>query len=122
MWNPLKACSKDATISLVPSVPTKRQLRILKNLMGNNGIWEKAGRKYFLQFDEHSGKEVRLKSDELHEMAAAGWIQPVRFPPSAQRLDRYEIAELGLAFGRPSPKEPQRASDMSAVEKPRKQA
>ena len=84
------------TILIVQIEPTRRQLRILQNLRTANYIWEKAGAPDFVQFDETSGKELRLKQTEVMQMAASGWIRRVQHPPSAQRLDRYELADNGI--------------------------
>ena len=80
---------------LVPTKPTRRELRILRNLIDNNYIWEEIGQKHFVQFDGRTGKQVRIRPDELERMATSGWIRHVRFPRSAQRLDRYELTEEG---------------------------
>jgi hypothetical protein len=83
---------------LVPTRSTNRELRILRNLMDKNAIWEKVGHEYFVQFDEQSGKELRIAPDELKHLTTCGWIRLVRPPRSAQRLDFYELTDEGSAL------------------------
>lgn len=84
-------------LRVVQSTPTKRHIRILRNLALNNYIWEQARTSRLIQFDESSGKDSLLRLVEVKDMSAAGWIRRVQFPPEAQRLDRYEITEAGRA-------------------------
>ena len=79
-------------------MPTKRQLRVLRNLALKNYVWEQTKSPQLVQFDESSGKEVLLGRAEIDSMAAAGWLQRIHHPPSAQRLDHFEITDFGLAL------------------------
>jgi hypothetical protein len=77
--------------------PSARQRRILANLAEQNLIWEVVGRRYFVQFDMRSEREMRLRPDELAEMTRHGWIRFVQVPKAEQRLNRYELVE-GVAI------------------------
>lgn len=83
---------------LVPTSPSSRDLRIIRNLILRNAIWEELGHSNFVQFDEQTGKELRIQPKDLKRMTASGWIQLVQPPKSAQRLDHYELTEEGAAF------------------------
>jgi hypothetical protein len=83
---------------LVPSRPTSRERRILRNLAERNEIWEELGREYFVQFDESRGREIRIRANELEHMSACGWIRRVHPPKAAQRLDRYELTAEGAVL------------------------
>ena len=86
------------TMLLVSMEPTSRQLRILGNLMDRNLIWEAVGHQYFVQYDNRSERELRIKPEELEEMAERGWIRRVCVPRSEQRLDRYELTNEAWIF------------------------
>jgi hypothetical protein len=83
---------------LVSTRPTSRELRILRNLADRNAIWEEPGRKYFVQFDESTGKEIRIRANELEHMGTCGWIRLVHPPKAAQRLDHYELTAEGAGL------------------------
>ena len=51
-----------------------------------------------MQFDETTGKEIRIQANELKQMSASGWIRLVRPPKAAQRLDYYELTTEGAAL------------------------
>jgi len=116
-------CAGSVTILVVLIEPTSRELRILRNLMQKNAIWEEVGHKYLVQFDDPTGKQLRIQPDELERMAGAGWIRSVRFPRSAQRLNRYELAEAGSAIEQLSRrKAPQREIEIIERLRPRRPA
>lgn len=76
---------------------TAREVRIIRNLIANNVIWEAVGRNYFTQFDESSGREIRIRLAELQRMEGCGWIRLVHPPKAAQRLDHYQITPHGAS-------------------------
>ena len=91
--------------------------------MQKNAIWEQIGHKYVVQFDDHTGKQLRIQPDELERMASAGWIRSVLFPRSAQRLNRYELADEGSAIEHLSRrKAPQREIEIIERLRPRRPA
>ena len=82
------------TIFLVSHMePTARQRRILANLKDSNLIWEVVGQRFFLQFDNRTEREIRIRPGELDEMSNLGWIRLVQSPKAEQRLDRYDLAD-----------------------------
>ena len=78
--------------------PTARQRRILANLKDSNLIWEVVGQKFFLQFDNRTEREIRIRPGQLDEMSNLGWIRLVQSPKAEQRLDRYELADRAPIF------------------------
>jgi hypothetical protein len=107
----------------VPTRPNSRELRILRNLSANNAIWEQIGREYFVQFDESTGKDIRIRANELERMSACGWIRLVRPPKAAQKLDHYELTAEGAAVEEVvERKSPQREQEPIQQTKPRRRA
>jgi hypothetical protein len=107
----------------VPQVPTNRELRILRNLLSRNQIWEAVGRKYFTQYDEITGKEIRIPCTELKHMETCGWIQLIHHPEAAQRLDRYEITTPGASLvTRAEKKSPQPELEPAVLSRRRRRA
>jgi hypothetical protein len=108
---------------LVPTRPSSRELRILRNLADKNSIWEKVGREYFVQFDEATNREIRIQQNELEQMKACGWIRLVHPPKSAQRLDHYELTAEGASLdGLIRRKSPQRELEPLSHTEPRRRA
>jgi hypothetical protein len=73
---------------------TLRQRRILKGLSHQDLLWELPGQSYFTQFNERTGKQVRVRVSALEQMAQMGLIR--RQTGSAQHLDFWEITAEGL--------------------------
>ena len=107
----------------VPQAPTGRQSRILRNLVARNLIWEAVGRKYFTQYDDITGKEIRIPCTELKHMETCGWIKLIHPPRAAQRLDRYEITPPGASLvATAEKKSPQPALEPAVLSRRRRRA
>jgi hypothetical protein len=70
-----------------------RQRRILAGLTRGDLIWEVPDKSYFTQFNEATGRDGRLRLDELLQMQESGWIRRVSQGPN--RLDHWEITAEG---------------------------
>jgi hypothetical protein len=70
-----------------------RQRRILAGLTRGDLIWEVPDKLYFKQFNAATGRDGRLRLDELLQMQESGWIRRVSQGPN--RLDHWEITAKG---------------------------
>ena len=77
---------------------TPRQRRILIRLAAGDFLWEVAGEKYFTQFEEKTGRQLRVHPPALQPLESADLIVRRRQPEAARRLDYWEITEQGRAM------------------------
>ena len=107
----------------VSNKPTGRQLRIIRNLIAKNQIWETVGREYFTQFDESTERDIRIRPSELQQMEICGWIRRLRHPQAHQRLDYYELTAEGASHNAMAHrKSPQREAAPDFFIRPRRRA
>jgi hypothetical protein len=78
-------------------VITALQKRILNALLRDDLIWEVAGADYFTQFNEKTGKQVRIRPAELESMHVLGWIERVWHDPASHKLDYWQLTPAGRA-------------------------
>ena len=74
---------------------TARHRRILSSLSHDDLLWEVPGQPYFTQFNERTGKQVRVHVDVLEQMERLGLIRRYRQSQSAHKLDFWEITAQG---------------------------
>ena len=76
---------------------TPRQRRILTRLIAGDLLWEVADEKYFTQFEERTGRQLRVHLPALQPLESAHLIYFRRHPAGEHRLDFWEITEQGRA-------------------------
>ncbi len=76
-------------------LPDSRQSRILASLETGDFIWEVNGESYFTQFNDRSGRQSRVRRQEIEALDEQGWILRIRHDPAARRLDYYDITDGG---------------------------
>jgi|SRR5579871_598764 len=81
-------------IALVTTL-TARHRRILSGLSHDDLLWEVPGQPYFTQFNERTGKQIRVRVETLEQMEELGLIRRNRQSQSAHKLDFWEITALG---------------------------
>jgi DNA-binding MarR family transcriptional regulator len=75
---------------------TRRQRRILVRLAaGDYYLWEVAGEKYFTQFEERTGRHLRVHPPALQPLEAANLIYRRRHAEALRKLDYWEITDEG---------------------------
>jgi DNA-binding HxlR family transcriptional regulator len=74
---------------------TARHRRILSGLSNEDLLWEVPGQPYFTQFNERTGKQIRVRVDVLEQMEELGLIRRNRQSQSAHKLDFWEITSQG---------------------------
>ena len=74
---------------------TARHRRILSSLSHDDLLWEVPGQPYFTQFNERTGKQMRVRVDILEQMEQRGLIRRQRQSESAHKLDFWEITAQG---------------------------
>ncbi len=72
-----------------------RNRRILTGLAHEDLLWEVPGQPYFTQFNERTGKQVRVRVEALEQMEQMGLIRRQRQTRSAHKLDFWEITAQG---------------------------
>jgi predicted transcriptional regulator len=72
-----------------------RNRRILTGLAHEDLLWEVPGQPYFTQFNERTGKQVRVRLETLEQMEQMGLIRRQRQTRSAHKLDFWEITAQG---------------------------
>lgn len=72
-----------------------RHLRILTRLRAGDLVWEVVGETYCTQYDESTGKQIRIARDVVDAMERSGWLCSVRQAPAAHKLDSWDITESG---------------------------
>jgi hypothetical protein len=75
------------------SAPNARQRRILSGILRGDPVFEVPQQTWFTQFNENSGRQIRITLDELEAMRDRGWV--VRVSAGAQRCDHWEITQEG---------------------------
>jgi hypothetical protein len=99
----LRPPTSNGALSWPRMVASARHRRILTALAIGDLLWEVVGESHFTQYNERTGKEIRVQRDILEAMENVGWIHRVTHEPSAHRLDFWEIAPLGRQIlGRPA--------------------
>lgn len=78
-------------------MPTTRQKRILEGLLNGDLVWEIPDADAFAQFNERTGREMRIGRAVLEAMEASGWVERVRQQPESHKLDFWQLTPEGRA-------------------------
>jgi len=81
----------------VPTV-NARHRRILTRLSCGDFLWEIPGQLYFAQYNDRTGRQIRVHLGTLEQMESLGLIERVRQVPSDHKLDFWQITDQGRQF------------------------
>jgi len=82
-------------VTALATTLTARNRRILSGLAHEDLLWEVPGQPYFTQFNERTGKQMRVRVETLEQMEQQGLIRRQRQTRAAHKLDFWEITAQG---------------------------